>query len=227
MRLAIPMAFSKRTKRKAVFATDDGLAPISTVYVATEDLRSRGIDTRRIIVTVSDVPFTEDEAGQMLLSMPLRALRTTKYKTVFVNADAPVDSLYVVSEWLHTHGFGDILYLGISDAASVNTAEDERDGTDAANESEELSPDDAFEALLEEAVVRRKGNRLTTAQIRAVWADRRGADPDDDVIGGIHKQSVARRFRAHFSAPPGTRGRVNGKVEYYWDGYAVVVEGAV
>ena len=45
---------------------------------------------------------------------------------------------------------------------------------------------------------------------------------DDDVIGGVHKNTVARRFRKHFGAPPGKRGRVNGKIEYYWEGFRVI-----
>ena len=224
MKLQIPMAFSKATKRKTVYATNDGLAPTSNVYVNTAELRSRAIDTKRIVVSVSDVSFTEDEAAQMLLSMQLQVLRTTKRKTVFANGQAPVDSLYMTSAWLRSHGFGNVLYLGISDAASVDASEDERDDQDDSGGSEELSPDDAFEAFLDEAIFERTGSRLTTAQIRAQWAVRCGADPDDDIIGGIHKLSIARRYRRHFAAPPGKRGRVRGKVEYYWEGHAFIGE---
>ena len=217
MQITIPMQFSKTTKNKTVFDTSDGQAPTSNVYVSTQELLSRGIETKRIKAIISDMPFSDEEAGRMLMAIPMRFSRTTKYKTVFASADAdaPVDSLYMVSDWLSSHGFGDALYLGILDAAS--SGEDADDG----DEPETLSPDDAFDAFLEDAVVMRTGSRITTNHIRTAWAARHGADPTDDIIAGIHKNTVARRFRAHFSAPPGKRGRAGGAVEYYWDGYAV------
>ena len=42
MRLAIPMQFSKTTKRKTVFATGDGLVPTSNIYMLTEFLQVSG-----------------------------------------------------------------------------------------------------------------------------------------------------------------------------------------
>lgn len=226
MKLEIPMAFSKTTKRKIVFATDDALAPTSNIYLLTEYLESQGIKTKWIVVTITDTPFSDDEIAKMLAMIPMRTSRETKYKTVFasVDADAPVDSLYMISEWLRSHDFGDLLYLGITDAGTGDQPAGDQDGADDAAESESLSPDAAFDAFLEEAIVKRKGNQLTTAQIRTPWAALHDAHPEDDVIGGIHKNSVARRFRAHYSAPPGKRGRVNGKIEYYWEGYAVIEE---
>ena len=150
MKLEIPMMFSKTTKRKTVYLTDDGLAPTSNVYVLTEYLASLGIETKRIIVTISDTPFSDDEAGRMLATITMRTARETKYKTVFasVDADALVDSLYMVSEWLRSHGFGAVLHLGISGAVSDEETKGEQDGADNAAESENLSPAAAFEAFL-------------------------------------------------------------------------------
>ena len=169
-------------------------------------------------MTIADTPFSDDEIAKMLAMIPMRTSRETKYKTVFasVDADAPVDSLYMISEWLRSHDFGDLLYFGITNAGSGDQPEGDQDDVDVADELENLSPDAAFDAFLEEAIVKQKGSQLTTAQIRTHWAAIHGSDPEDDVIGGIHKNSVARRFRAHYSAPPGKRGRVNGKIEYYW-----------
>ena len=224
MRLQIPMAFSKATKRKSVFATDDGLAPTSNVYMLTEFLRLAGAEMSGIVATLSDVPFTVDETRRMLTTIQMTYSRGTKYKTVFnaVDESAPVDSIYVISEWLRSHDFGDVLYLGVSDAASFHESEGEKDRVASANGVENLSADDAFEAFLAATVGGRNGDLLTTAQIRTPWAARHGADPDDEVIGGIHKNTVARRFRKHFGAPPGKRGRVNGKIEYYWEGFRVI-----
>lgn len=214
MRLAIPMAFSKTTKRKTVFATDAGLAPTTNIYVTTKYLDSRGIETKRIEAIVSDVPFSAAEAARMLLSVLMRVSRATKYKTVFapVDADAPVDSLYVISEWLRSHDFGDVLYLGISEADSGDGSEDGQDGGDA----------DAFGRFLDEAITRRPRSRLTTERIWRAWASYCGVSPDREEIAGIVRREVAQLFRERFSAPGASRGRVDGRVQYYWEGYAIV-----
>ena len=225
MRQEIPMTFSKTTKNKTVFATDDRLMPTSNVYMLTEFLRVIGADPKRIVATLSDAPYTDEEVRGMLAMILMRPDRDTKRKTVFVTADAeaPVESLYLVREWLGEYDFGDVLYLGIADAASGYEA------AASADQVEHRSPEDVLYAFLGETVVKKEGSRITTAQIREPWAARNGADPDDDVIGGIHKNGIARRFRKRFGAPAGKRGRVKGKrgrdgkskVEYYWEGYAI------
>lgn len=211
MQLAIPMNFSKTTKRKTVYATDDGTAPITNVYIATERLDSLGTETELVAVTISDTPF---DAGRTPVSVSMRVSRTTKYKTVFtaVDADAPVDSLYVVSEWLRSHDFGDVLYLGISDAASGDDYEDGQGGDDA----------DAFDNFLDEAIVRRSRSRITTEHIWSAWASWCGVSPDREEIDGIVRREVAQLFRERFSAPRASRGRVDGRVQYYWEGYDIV-----
>ena len=78
MQVTIPMQLSKTTKTKTVFATKDGLAPTSNVYVVTEYLTSRGIETKQCFVIISDVPFSDEEAGRMLLAIRMRISRTTK-----------------------------------------------------------------------------------------------------------------------------------------------------
>ena len=214
MQLAIPMQFSKTTKRKTVYATGNDLVPTTNIYVTTEYLDSRGIETKSIDAIVSDVPFSDYETGRMLLSVPMRVSRKTKYKTVFapVDADAPVDSLYVVSEWLHSHDFGDVLYLGISDAASGDEAEDGQNGDDAA----------AFDSFLDRAITRMPRSRLTTERIWSAWASCCDVSPDREAIEGIMRREVAQLFRERFSAPAALRGRVDGRVQYYWEGYAIV-----
>lgn len=213
MQLAIPMQFSKMTKRKTVYATGDGLAPTTNVYLTTEYLDSRGIDTKGIAAILSNVAFSDEEAARMLITIPMRVSRTTKYKTVFapVDADAPVDSLYVVSEWLRSHDFGDVLYLGISHAASGEGSDDDQEGDDA----------DAFDSFLDGAIIKRSRSRLTTERIWRAWASYCGVGPDREEIGGIVRREVAQLFREHFSAPGASRGRVDGRVQYYWEGYAI------
>ena len=224
MQLVIPMQFLKTTKNKTVFATNDGGTPTSNVYVSTEELCSRGIETKQIAAIISDMPFSDEDAGRMLMAISMRISRTTKNKTLFasVDTDAPVKSLYMISDWLHSHEFGEALYLGVLDVASNCDTED---GANDSDNPEDISLDDTFDTFLEEVVVRRPGSRITTNHIKTAWAARYGADPKGNTIGGIHKNSVARRFRTHFSAPPGKRGRAGGEVEYYWDGYAVIQGG--
>ena len=82
MQLVIPMQFLKTTKNKTVFATNDGGTPTSNVYVSTEELCSRGIETKQIAAIISDMPFSDEEAGRMLMSIPMRISRTTKNKTL-------------------------------------------------------------------------------------------------------------------------------------------------
>ena len=222
MQVTIPMQLSKTTKTKTVFATKDGLAPTSNVYVVTEYLTSRGIETKQCFVIISDVPFSDEEAGRMLLAIRMRISRTTKNKTLFASADtdAPVESLYMISDWLHSHEFGEALYLGVLDVASNCATED------GANDSD--NPEDI--SLLTTLSIRflkrwlsgvlAVGSPPTTSRPHGPPAT--ALIPKPNTIGGIHKNSVARRFRAHFSAPPGKRGRAGGEVEYYWDGYAVI-----
>ena len=224
MQLAIPMQFSKATKRKTVYATGDGLAPITTVYVTTEYLDSRSIEAERIEAIVSDVPFSGGETGRMLMSVPMRVSRTTKYKTVFASVDAaaPVDSLYVITEWLNSNGFSDELHLGITDAASCGRAEDGQEGAAESDKPESTSSEMAFDAFLDEAIVRRSRSRLTTEHIWSAWASWCGVSSDREEIDGIVRREVAQLFRERFSAPIASRGRVDGRVQYYWEGYAIV-----
>ena len=76
-------------------------------------------------------------------------------KLVFASADtdAPVDSLYMVSDWLHSHEFGEALYLGLLDVASSCETED---GANDSDKPETLAPDAAFDAFLEEVTIVRR-----------------------------------------------------------------------
>ena len=212
MKVAIPMVFPKSTKRTTVFATGDGPAPVENVYVSTSSLRSHGISREAIVLAIADVPLSLDVDGGTVMVVKLRVSRTTRRKTLFeaVDADAPIDRLYIVTEWLRSQCFGEELYLGISSADSGDGIEtDEPDGPSEAT----IDASDAFEAFLASAIIRREGSWITTEQIRVAWADHLGASSEDDIIAG--------RFRSHFSAPPGSRGRVDGRVQYRWEGYVI------
>ena len=153
MRKKIDMRFSKRTKRTVVFAAIDAHAPIKTVYVDAEWLRSERVSTKQVFLTISDETVPED---------------------------AP--------------------------EISIECSDDEGD---------------AFDAFLSASVVQGGESRLTTERIWSAWATHCGEDPAADIIADVRKRDVAKRFRSHFSAPVATRGRVDGRVQYYWEGYAI------
>ena len=60
MKVTIPMQFSKRTKRMTVFAAIDADAPIQTVYVNADWLRSQGGSEEAIMLTMSDEGTPEE-----------------------------------------------------------------------------------------------------------------------------------------------------------------------
>ena len=80
----------------------------------------------------------------------------------------------------------------------------------------------AFDAFLRESVRVKKGGRLTSRQIWAVWAARWGADPEDRVIAGVRFADVAGRLRALFgTAAAKDPTRIDGRLQRYWSGYAI------
>ena len=208
----ILIQFSKSTKRTTVFGTEDDLVPADDVYVNTAELLSRGIAGERLILSISDKPFTAEEAETIAMIVLMRISRTTKYKTLFqaVSADAPVDRIYLTSEWLQAHGFGDTLYIGIS--ASPGADKDNDVATD---------PVRAFDEFLAATVIRRKGGLVNTDRIWTAWASIHGESPECDVIADISKDSVAHRFRTRFSPPPARHRRVDGGIHRCWEGFAI------
>ena len=68
----------------------------------------------------------------------------------------------------------------------------------------------------------KRGSRLTSRQIWVVWAARWGANPDDEVIGGLKLIDVSRRFRAVYGVTMvETSTRIDGIHQRYWDGYTI------
>ena len=212
------MSFSKSTKRTTVFATDDDLAPVDNAYVNTAELLLHDITGDTLTLSISKAPFTTEEAENFPIIIPMRISRTTKRKTLFkaVNADAPVDRLYVTSEWLLASDFGDTLYLGISPTAGDDT---NRDDT---NVDDDEDPDNAFDEFLATTIIRSEGGLVNTDRIWAAWALVHSADPECDVIAGIFKNRVANRFRACFSPPQARHRRVDGGLHRCWEGFAIV-----
>ena len=100
----------------------------------------------------------------------------------------------MISDWLHSHEFGDALYLGVLDVASNCDTED---GANDSDNPEDISLDDTFDTFLEEVVVRRPGSRITTNHIRTAWAARHGADPTAEHYRQVSIKLASRACSEH------------------------------
>ena len=206
------MCFAKTTRRTTVFSSVDVDAPVRTVYVNTAALRAHGSDRSDKVLIISDASLSDAETPPAI-AVHMDFSRKTRRTTVFtaVDGDAPVQTFYVNTDFLHSHGGGTRrIFLGISDARPVEYRDE--DAGDAG---------DRFEAFLRKSVAESPGSRITAGRIWSIWASRCGADPGDDLVAGIHRRAVAPRFRECFGAPPASRGRVDGRVQYYWLGYEI------
>ena len=150
----------------------------------------------------------------MKKTISMRFSKSTRRMTVFtaVDADAPIRTVYVDTETLRSHGGSEEeITLTISDEAVIE---------DAPDDNEKDASVDAFDAFLAASVVESADGRMTTERLWTAWAAHCGVDPTADIIADVRKRDVARTFRAHFSAPAAVRGRVDGRVQRYWKGYA-------
>ena len=140
------------------------------------------------------------------------------------------------TSWLEGGGVGtevgDIVVIMVSNTDEAPPQEPEEDkaarepvsDTDEAppRETEEDKTDDKrFAAFLEENVVAAPGGRLASGHIWQRWAAMHDANPADSPIAGIAKGSLASRIRDVLSPPPTKRGRVDGRVQYFWPDLAV------
>ena len=126
-------------------------------------------------------------------------------QTVYVNTDALQANDYR----------GEEIFLAISQVALVGAVLESPYGTEYTK---------TFEEFLDESVKRIPGSRITTERIWKGWASIHGTNPDCAVIAGVRRTEVPSRFRRHFSAPPATRGRVDGRVQYCWEGYSIALD---
>ena len=137
--------------------------------------------------------------------------------------------------WLQGHGIGteegDLIALGVSSAEDVadlitDEVEEIKTDTDDAllQETEEAeapeTADERFAEFFDKNVVVVSDGRLTSDRVWKRWAAENGMCPEESEIVSIAKSSMASRIRDLLSpAPPTRRGRVDGRVQYYWPGY--------
>ena len=232
------MRLNERMKRveEKMYTTklepSDAPASMDDFYIDTEYLNSVPFDNNEIILFISDKPFAEDEVA--LTFPPLPFIRSTKNKTRFEiqndrdrrlrsSIEYPVTQAFIYNGALEPEVITNkkSIYFGISPVSeAVVTAEEQVVVEDA--DADVIDPETEFNLFLDAVITKRRSGEVTTERIWKAWAVLHGANPDEDVIGGIRKSSVVSRFRARFSPPPATHGRVDGRVQRRWKGYAVI-----
>ena len=215
----------------------DMLAPLDNFYPDTELLDSLPFNTDEFILSIADRPFAEREVA--IAFPPLPFVRMTKNKCRFeilndrgrrlrTSSEYPITQAFMNNELMDARIMVERrpIYFGISEVPQAVT-EDEGQATadDLDAGKEESGGADAiaaFDDFLRETVRVAKGGRITSRQIWAVWAARCGANPDDEVGGGVRFTDVARRFRSVFRATAvKTPTRIDGRLQRYWLDYTI------
>lgn len=238
MRLDVVMMQVEKTINTTKFEPADGeFRPMDNFYVNSEALSLLPLNEGKMVLSISTAPFADGEVEITVPPVPFyRELgRVVRYQHTIERRgkerpapntpSLPVTLAYVNKSVLDYALIAEqkSLYFGIS-AVNESVIEDEEQAVDIAVDDEIARTDvvAAFEDFLREAVRVKRGERLTSRQIWAVWATRRGADPDDKTVDGVEFTDVARRFRVVFGAvtePNPTR--IDGRLQRYWSGFTI------
>lgn len=230
---------AKNTTR---FEPDGKGYPMSTFYPNTEALSVLPFDTDELILSMSDAPFAAGEVGLAFPPIPFYEIRgrsvlyqhtagrtaTSKRKPRPApnTPELPVTQQYVIRSFLEDDFVArkKPLYLAIS-AVTETVIEDEKQPTsgsiavvEAIDRADALATLDEF---LRDYVRVKRGSRLTSRQIWAMWAKYHKADSAEEIIHGIRLTDVARRFRAVFGVKTVKGTRIDGQSQRYWEGYII------
>lgn len=214
----------------------DAPAPMDSFYPDTGALSSLPFDTAEFMLWISDYPFADGEVDLALPPLPF--VRSTKNKTRFEIQNARGRRLRSSLEYPVTQAFMNNhavteevineqrpIYFGISVVPETVIEDEKPAASGGIAVGDEIDRADALAALdtfLRERVRVKRGGRLTSRQIWAMWAKYHNADPADDIIHGVRLTDVARRFRAVFGATAvKTPTRIDGISQRYWVGYTV------
>ena len=217
MWLQVHLKYIKKTKRTTVFGAAGSESPVKSAYVNTEALRSRGFREDEIHIVISDSPLGGKDSRE-LISMQMRPYKTTKRTTVFeaCRQDSAMQVVYVNTEALQANDYGgEEIFLAISQVALGGAVLENPRGAEYPK---------TFEEFLDKSVKSRPGSRITTERMWKGWASLHGTNPDSEVIAGVRRTEVPSRFRRHFSAPPASRGRLDGRVQRCWKGYSIALD---
>ena len=125
---------------------------------------------------------------------------------------------YFSTSWLAAGGVS----VALGDTVTITVSGDEDVHSLSPEEREEsLTGDDLVAAFIEQHVMAAPGQRLTSGHLWERWAVLHDADPSESDIAGVAKGSMAGRIRRALSLPPARRGRVEGRVQYFWPDLSV------
>ena len=207
--------------------------PMKNFYVNAERLASLPFDTAELCLTISSTPFVDGEVAVEIPPVPF--YETSRYFVRYQHTierkgrkrfapstfDLPVTLAYVDKDVLEDDMLTKQLpiYFGISAVDEV-VIEDEEQAVD-----DEIAHTDArttFEDFLRESVQVKRGGRLTSRQIWAVWAARWNAESDAKTVAGVQFREVSTRFYDVFKvrAEP-TPTRIEGRSQRYWSHFTI------
>ena len=125
---------------------------------------------------------------------------------------------YFSTSWLTAGGvsveLGDTVTITVSGDEDVHALSPQK-------RDESLTGDEFVAAFIAREVIVASGQRLTSGHLWERWAVLHDADPGESDIAGIAKGSMAGRIRRALSLPPARRGRVEGRVKYFWPDLAL------
>lgn len=221
------------------------LRPMRNFYPNTEFLSSSlPSDTDEIILSMSDKPYAAGEVELALPPVPFyehrgntvlyqhsdrnKRTRGGKFRPLPNTPELPVTQAYVFRSFLDDHFVTaqKPIYFGIS-AVTKDVLEDEKpvEADDIAG-GDEIDRADALAALADflRAYVRvKRGARLTSRQIWAMWAKYHNADPSSKTIRGVQLADVFRQFRATFGATAAKDPtRIDGISQRYVPDFAIM-----
>ena len=239
MRLDVRIRKVDQTKNTTKFEPASESPPMKDFYANTDVVSSLPSDAGELILSISSTPFADGEVALAFPSLPFfkefsrvvryehRIERRGKEQRVPNTPDTPVNLAYVLKADLDDEFVAEKrpIYFGLS-PVTKNDAEGKEqapgDDIDVGEKTDRTAAFAAFEAFLRDSVRVQRGNRLTSRQIWRVWAARCGAEPDDEVVGGVAFSDVSRRFRAVFGATTApTPARIDGSHQRYWSGFAI------
>ena len=215
--------------------------PMKDFYANTELVTSLPFDTRDMVLSISTTPFADGEVALAFPPLPffkefkdvVRYQHTAERKgkgrrkdrPAPNTPDTPVTLAYVNKSALEDKFVADQepIFFGLSPVTEVVSGDQKQAAVEDVDE--EIGGADAlavFDAFLRDTIRVKRGNRLTSRQIWAVWAARCGAEHDDEVVAGIAFTDVSRRFRAVFGATTApTPARIDGIHQRYWRGFEI------
>ena len=244
MKLTTMMEFSGTTKNTTAFEILDVPAPMKSPHINTECLISAGLEgKRRLALRMSTEPFEDGEVDLAFPPVPFEKVlsEVVRYRHTFKRGgrvrqapntiELPVTLAYAVRTALPDEFVAARrpLYLGVSALAEETRRDPDASGANAdAEDAAENAGNDVpggiagFDAFLRESVRKEEDGKLTTRRVWLVWADRWGADPDEDEIAGVLFADVAGRMSEMLgTTTAGNPTRVGGKPQRYWPGYAI------